>query len=317
MAGSLNNSRRTFLKDLSLTVAAGACLPVSGFAASDNKDAVKLTILHTNDVHSQIDPFDDNHPKFPGMGGAAIRSAIIRKIRSEERNVLLFDAGDIFQGTPYFNLFGGELELKLMSHMGYDAATLGNHEFDNGIEGLVKQLPHARFTMINSNYDFSNTLMEGKSRPYKIFAKQGLKIGVFGLGIDLNGLVDKRLYGNLKYYDPLPVTERISSYLKHRKKCDLVICLSHLGHHYKSEKISDLAVAAKSSFVDLIIGGHTHTFLDEPVTEVNKLGQKVLVTQAGFAGLRLGRIDYFFDRKTGKKSITTAAVMEMRKSSEI
>jgi 5'-nucleotidase len=159
--------------------------------------------------------------------------------------------------------------------------------------------------------------MEGKSRPYKIFVKQGLKVGVFGLGIDLNGLVDKRLYGNLKYYDPLVVTDKISSYLKHRKKCDLVVCLSHLGHSYKSNKISDIVLAAKSSSVDLIIGGHTHTFLDEPVIQANNQGQKVIVTQAGFAGLRLGRIDYFFDKKTGKKTITTAAVMEMKKSSEI
>jgi 5'-nucleotidase len=312
-----NNSRREFLRKSAFSLVAGAVLPVSGFAGSEGNDIVKLTILHTNDVHSQIDPFDQNHPKYPGMGGAAIRSAIIRKIRNEERNVLLFDAGDIFQGTPYFNLFGGELELKIMSHLGYDAATLGNHDFDNGIDGLVKQLPHARFTMINSNYDFSKTLMEGKSRSYKIFTKQGLKIGVFGLGIDLNGLVDKRHYGNLRYLDPIEVTERISAYLKLRKKCDLVICLSHLGHLYNHNKVSDLVIAKKSSFVDLIIGGHTHTFLDEPVTEVNMSGKKVLVTQAGFAGLRLGRIDYFFDRKSGEKSITSAAVMEMKKSSEI
>lgn len=292
-------------------------LPSQVLSSSKDPDQVKLTILHTNDVHSHIDPFDNNHPKYPGMGGAAIRSAIIRKIRNEQRNVLLFDAGDIFQGTPYFNLFGGELELKLMSYMGYDAATFGNHDFDNGIEGLVKQLPNARFTFLNSNYDFTGTLMEGKSRPYKIFVKQGLKVGVFGLGIDLNGLVDKRLYGNLKYYDPLVVTDKISSYLKHRKKCDLVVCLSHLGHSYKSNKISDIVLAAKSSSVDLIIGGHTHTFLDEPVIQANNQGQKVIVTQAGFAGLRLGRIDYFFDKKTGKKTITTAAVMEMKKSSEI
>jgi 5'-nucleotidase len=147
-------------------------------------------------MHSRIDPFPDTHPKWPGMGGMSKRAALIKKIRSEEKNVLLLDSGDIFQGTPYFNLFGGEPELRLMSTMGYDAATIGNHDFDNGIEGLEKQLQHASFPFIISNYDFNDTVMRNKTIPHKIFSLDDIRIGVFGLGIELKGLVNSNLYGN-------------------------------------------------------------------------------------------------------------------------
>ena len=311
-----NNSRRDFIKLASLGMIAGCSSFLPAMARNDDQ-IVKLTILHTNDVHSHIDPFDDNHPRFPGMGGVAVRSAMIKKIRQEERNVLLLDAGDIFQGTPYFNMFGGELEMKLMSLMGYDAATIGNHEFDNGMEGLAKQLTHAHFPLVNCNYDFSGTLMEGKSIPYKILIKQGIKIGVFGVGVELSGLVDKKLYGNTKYLDPIAKANEISLYLKSRKKCHLVVCLSHLGHSFITNKVSDLKLAKESTNIDLIIGGHTHTFLEEPVKESNLMGREVIVTQAGWAGLRLGRLDYNFEKKTGRKINSSSTVMEMKKSSEI
>ncbi len=311
-----SNSRRKFIRKVAGgLVAVGAGLNYSNAIADPN--TIRLTILHTNDVHSHIDPFDDNHPKYPGMGGVARRAALIRQIRAEEKNVLLLDAGDIFQGTPYFNLYGGELEMKLMTKMGYDAATIGNHDFDNGIEGLVKQLPFAGFPMLNTNYDFSDTPMRGKSIPYKIFEKESLRIGVFGIGIELAGLVDKRLYGNTKYLDPVANALKYSSYLKRHKKCDLVICLSHLGFSYENDKISDLKLAKLSENIDLIIGGHTHTFMDEPVNMMNQNEKEIIVTQAGWAGLRLGRIDYLFTRNSRRKIRTTSTMKDLKKSSEI
>ena len=121
----------------------------------------------------------------------AQRAGLINSIREKEDHVLLLDAGDIFQGTPYFNFYGGELEFKLMSTMKYDAATLGNHDFDNGLIGLKKQLPFAKFPFLIANYDFSKTILKDKFNPYKIFNKGGIKIGVFGIGIELEGLVPK------------------------------------------------------------------------------------------------------------------------------
>ncbi len=259
-----------------------------------------LTILHTNDVHSYIDPFPANHPKNPNMGGVARRAALIESIRKENPNVLLLDAGDIFQGTPYFNYYGGELEFKLMSMMQYDLATIGNHDFDNGIEGLYAQLPHASFEFVSANYDFKNTIMNGHVKPYKIINKDGIKVGVFGLGVGLDGLVDKKNYKETVYLDPLGVAQDMARILKQEKKCDLVICLSHLGYKYKDEpdKICDTKLATLTKDIDLIIGGHTHTFLDKPTVLKNAVGQDVLVNQVGCYGINLGRIDFYFDDDT-------------------
>jgi 5'-nucleotidase len=189
--------RRNFIQK---TAASSAFLGLGGLLLSSFKtlDTKHLTILHTNDVHSYIDPFPANHPKNPNMGGVARRAALIENIRKENPNVLLLDAGDIFQGTPYFNYYGGELEFKLMSMMKYDLATIGNHDFDNGIEGLYNQLPNANFEFVSANYDFKNTVMDGHVNPYKIFNKGGIKVGVFGLGIRLDGLVDKKSFKGLE-----------------------------------------------------------------------------------------------------------------------
>lgn len=310
-----DKARRSFLKHSLPAMAVATLLPGKMLLARDPRE-ISLTILHTNDVHSQIDPFELSHPKYPGMGGAAIRSAVIRQIRAREERVLLFDAGDIFQGTPYYNMYGGEPEIRLMSYMKYDGATIGNHDFDKGIEGLEKQLKHATFPIISSNYDFTGTIMEGKSVPYKIFIKGGVKVGVFGLGIELKGLVDSKLYGNTKYQDPLTVAGIVSNKLKYEKKCGLVICLSHLGLQYNTSRISDLVLAKSDHCIDLIIGGHTHSFLDEPIRERSKEGREVLITQAGYAGLRLGSVDFIFDKNSGQKIKTDHAMIEMRKSSE-
>jgi len=309
------NNRRIFLKKFSagIFLAGLGEIPIEAFA---KKELVKITILHTNDVHSHIEPFPLNHPKYPGMGGVAQRAALINKIRSEEKNVLLFDCGDIFQGTPYYNVYNGELELKLMSMMRYDAGTIGNHDFDHGVEGLARQLPHAHFPLLCCNYDFSKTEMAGKTIPYKIFEMDGVRIGVFGLGIELKGLVDPKLYGKTIYQSPLEKAAETAFHLKRKLKCNLVICLSHLGFSYKEIKVSDTILAKESLHIDLILGGHTHTFIDDPYKYYNRDGKEVLIAQVGWAGIRLGRIDYYFETATSKKTSKSSTVKISTMSSE-
>ncbi len=288
------SSRKQFIKQLALTsggLASMNLIPLSSFAFPKS-NYTKLTILHTNDVHSHIEPFPVNDPKYPNLGGAARRASVIQKIRAEEQNVLLLDAGDIFQGTPYFNLYGGELDFKLMSLMQYDAATIGNHDFDNGIDGLHKMLPHASFPFINSNYNFSSTILNGKTLSHKIFNKGDIKIGVFGVGVELQGLVSKDLYKETIYNNPIPIANEKASYLKNEENCDLIICLSHLGYSYKSNKVSDVIMAEQTNNIDLIIGGHTHTFLKEPTKVKNQANKITLINQVGWGGINLGRIDF-------------------------
>ena len=296
--------RRDFIQK---TAASSVVLGLSNIGINTiiSPETKKITILHTNDVHSHIDPFPADHPRNANMGGAARRAALIESIRKEEENVLLLDAGDIFQGTPYFNYYGGELEFKLMSMMQYDLATMGNHDFDNGIDGFYAQLPHAEFEFVSANYDFKNTVLNEIVKPYKIFNKDGIKIGIFGLGVELDGLVDKKLYKETVYNNPIEVAQDMSKILKEEQKCDLVICLSHLGYSYKNEpyKVSDLELAKKTKNIDLIIGGHTHTFLEKPVVEKNSEGKDVLINQVGCYGINLGKIDFYFSNdKTIKNS---------------
>jgi 5'-nucleotidase len=295
--------RRNFIKK---TGAASALLTLGGlslqsFSANEKK---QITILHTNDVHSHIEPFENSHYKYPNLGGIARRATLIDSIRKENPHTLLFDAGDIFQGTPYFNFYGGELEFKLMSMLQYDAATIGNHDFDNGIDGLYAQLPHAKFNFLSANYDFKNTVLNTHVKPYKVFIKNDIKIGVFGLGIELKGLVDPRMYKETVYNHPVDIARDMSRILKEELDCDLIICLSHLGYHYSKEtnKISDLELAAKTKDIDLIIGGHTHTFLPKPTITKNIVGENVLVNQVGCYGLNLGRIDFYFDAENNIES---------------
>ena len=286
--------RRTFIKH---SAAAGAGIGLGSLALTSCSGLAdrRITVLHTNDVHSHIDPFPASHGRFPNMGGVARRAALIESIRKENPNTLLLDAGDIFQGTPYFNFYGGELEFRLMSQMGYDAATLGNHDFDNGLGGLLAQLPHAGFSFVSANYDFTNTVLEGRFRPYMIMKRGGVRIGVFGLGIRLEGLVDPALYGETRYLDPAEITQDIVRELRESHNCDLVICLSHLGYRYRDpERHSDVWLARKTEGVDLIIGGHTHTFMEEADVLPNRAGDPVLVHQVGCYGLRLGRVDFTF-----------------------
>jgi 5'-nucleotidase len=296
-------NRRSFIQRAGVTglLAYAGGLPLDVLV---RQEIVKLTILHTNDVHSHVEPFPMDGSRNAGHGGAARRAKLIASIREQEEHVLLLDAGDIFQGTPYFNMFGGELEFKLMSEMKYDAATIGNHDFDGGIEGLAKQMPHATFPFIISNYDMDNTPMGDKVLDHKIFEKGGMKIGVFGLGIELDSLVPASLYGGTVYQDPVEKGQAMATRLKKDEKCDFVICLSHLGFRYRSNTISDVTLAAATKNIDLILGGHTHTFLNHPEVVANLAGDPVYVNQVGWAGLRLGRIDIHLERNKKDTCLT-------------
>ncbi len=293
--------RRAFIKNTTASAALLALpsLPLMSFATDNIKH---LTILHTNDVHSHIDPFPATDARNANMGGVSRRASLIETIRKENSNVLLLDAGDVFQGTPYFNYYGGELEFKLMSMMKYDLCTMGNHDFDNGIDGFYSQLHNASFDFVSANYDFKNTVLNTIVKPYKIFNKNGIKIGVFGLGIDFEGLVDKKNYKETVYLNPIEISQEMTRILKQEQKCNLIICLSHLGYEYKKEenKISDLKLAALTRDIDLIIGGHTHTFLDKPTVVKNIDDKDVLVNQVGCYGINLGRIDFYFDSDNSK-----------------
>lgn len=297
-------NRRAFLHKMGIST---ALLGISQFplAAFNDPNTVRLTILHTNDVHSRIEPFPMDGGPNQGLGGAVRRAALIEKVRRLEEHVLLLDCGDIFQGTPYFNYFGGELEFKLMAKMKYDAATLGNHDFDAGMDGLVKQLPNANFPFVICNYDFSDTQMKDKYQPYLILKRGPLKIGILGVGIELDGLVPGPLYGNTRYQDPIAQANQYAAILKQDEQCDYVICLSHLGYQYKASesKVDDHDLAKNSKDIDLILGGHTHTFLRQPDLVANQNGEPVYINQAGWAGILLGRLDIYFERNSKRKCI--------------
>lgn len=295
-------SRKSFIKKAALS--AGAFVAGSDLlAAAGYFSPLKLTILHTNDTHSQLEPFPMDGGRNQGLGGIAGRAELINKIRAEEEHVLLLDAGDIFQGTPYFNIYKGEPEIKAMSSLRYDATTIGNHDFDAGMENLATQLSrHANFPMLICNYDFTLTPMEHKTQPYKVFRKGKIKIGVFGIGIEAKGLIPDNLFGATKYFDPIQKANETAAHLKRKEDCDMIICLSHLGNKYKdANQVSDEILSKESENIDLIIGGHTHSFLNEPLVYKNKKGEDVVVNQVGFAGIILGRLDFEFSKFSGKK----------------
>ncbi len=308
-------NRRRFLKETAFTggaLLASSLLPFDAFAGNENR---KLTILHTNDVHSRLEPFPMDGSRNAGMGGVAARAALIKEIRAEVENVLVLDAGDIFQGTPFFNLYKGEPEIKAMSMMGYDAATIGNHDFDAGMENLATQLNHANFPIIVCNYDFTNTPMEGKTIPYKIFNKGNIKVGVLGIGIEGKGLIPDNLFGNTVYKNPIEHANKTAEELK-KKGCDMIICLSHLGDKYSDDKISDEILAKECFDIDLIIGGHTHRFFTEPRKYTNRRGGDTLVNQVGWAGIQLGRLDYSLGRSQKKNLVKSNTVVIGKKTSE-
>jgi len=308
------HSRKSFIRKAAMSAGAILAGPTLMEAAA-HISPYRLTILHTNDTHSRLEPFPLDGGRNQGLGGITGRSALIQKIRAEEEQVLLLDAGDIFQGTPYFNIYKGEPEIKAMAAMHYDACTIGNHDFDAGMENLATQLTrHANFPMLVANYDFTGTPMEQKTQPYKVFKKGKLKIGVFGVSIEGRGLIPDTLFGATKYLDPVQKANETADLLKRSEGCDMVICLSHLGNKYTDGKVSDEVLAKESSDIDLIIGGHTHTFLDEPLKYTNKNGNDVIVNQVGFAGIILGRLDFEFSKFSGKKLVKNHNLSVSQKS---
>lgn len=266
------------------------CLTVAVITASCSPR--HLVILHTNDTHSQIEPVRVGRDR--DKGGVERRLQYINAVREEvgRRNVLLVDAGDYNQGTPYFTVAKGDLEIELMNALGYDVATLGNHEFDNGQEELARRLSSAKFETVTCNYDFSESVLKDYVKPYTIIRRAGLKIGIIGAIVPLEGLVLKSYTDGLVPLDPISEVNKWAAWLKNKKKCDLVILLSHFGFDGGSMKRpSDVLMAKNSQDIDIIIGGHSHTFLKDAVEIENLAGRKVIITQAGGQGVVVGRMD--------------------------
>ena len=259
-------------------------------------EKVKLVILHTNDTHSQVEPTEKSALKTADMGGYARRMGIIQKIRATEKNVLLLDAGDFSQGTPYFNFFNGRIEIDALNRMKYDAGTIGNHEFDNGIDTLAVILSKAQFPLLSSNYNVSNTPIKNYIKPYLIIKKDGLKIGIMALNVEPKSLIIENNYRGLIYQNPVEKAKEMSAYLKKKEKCDLIVCLSHLGSDSTSVDVNDFTIAHETQFIDVIIGGHSHTMLDNVKTN-NAAGRKVIVAQVGKSGLYMGRIDIELEKR--------------------
>ncbi len=287
-------NRRRFFQTVAAGSAGAFLAPYTALAA----DELRLVILHTNDTHSRIDPFPMDGGRFEGLGGAARRATLIKRIRATHPHVLLLDSGDIFQGTPYFNFFKGEVEFKTMSAMEYDVATLGNHDFDNGVDGLVSMLPHASFEFVSANYDVAGSPLEPHVSPYTVRTFGEVKVGLFGLGIDFEGLVLPALHEGVSYVDPIREGRKMVNTLRNQG-CHFVICLSHLGYRYRGDRVSDTVVAREVPGIDLILGGHTHTFLDAPDI-YHQADQSSIVHQVGWAGIRLGRVDVIFNREGEK-----------------
>jgi len=253
-------------------------------------DIVKLVILHTNDTHSQVEPTEKPSLKTSDMGGYARRMGVINQIRSQEKNVILVDAGDFSQGTPYFNFYNGRVEVDAMNRMKYDAITIGNHEFDNGIDTLAVILKNARFPIISSNYNVKNTALSSLVKPYIILERDGLKIGIMALDVNPKSLIMENNYKGLIYEDPFEKANEIANLLKKKEKCDVIVCLSHLGAE------TDFQVAHKTRNIDVIIGGHSHSMLTNTI-EKNAAGKPVVIAQMGKSGLYLGKVELELKKK--------------------
>lgn len=259
-------------------------------------ERIKLTILHTNDTHSQIEPTEKSNLPVSDKGGYARRMGIIEQIRQQNKNVLLFDAGDFWQGTPYFNFYNGRIEVDGMNKMKYDAVTLGNHEFDNGLDTMATVLKNAQFPILTSNYQMDSTAMATLVKPYLIIRKAGLKIGVMALNVNPKGLIFRNNYKKMNYNDPLETAINISNFLKRSEKCDLIICLSHLGADTLKQTLTDYDIIRKTRYIDVMIGGHSHQIITQTNVK-NAAGKPVVLAQMGKSGLYLGRIDLELEKK--------------------
>lgn len=259
-----------------------------GCLAACRQQPVELTLLHTNDTHSQVLPKDD------GQGGYARRMGYIRQERAKDPDLILLDAGDFSQGTTFFNFFHGRVEVAALNRMGYDVVCLGNHEFDNGVDTLAAILKEATFKVVCANYDVQGSALEGLVEPYTILYRKGLKIGVFGLGCAPQGLIDANRFAPLTYLPPYETAQKVADELKIKQKCDWVVCLSHLGTEFESEKdCSDVELVRNTRHIDLVVGGHTHKIYDD-LRVKNLDGQEIFLVQSGKSGVRIGKIKLKF-----------------------
>ena len=308
-------NRRKFLAS---SIACGSAFVVSrvvgnSFAESivSSREEIKITILHTNDTHSQIDPLPTND-KYAGKGGVARRATLVRKIRSENPNTLLIDAGDVCQGTPYFNFFKGEVEYKAMSMIGYDAGTLGNHEFDNGVASLASALKFANFDIVSANYEVKGTPLETIVKPYVVKTVSGIRVGLFGLGISPVSLIDPANFKGVTYLDPITTAREVVNTLREKEKCALVVCMSHLGYseHPRQGAVIDTTIASQVDGIDFIASGHTHLFMEKPVMQQQPCGKETVIFQVGKSGIYVGRVDFTF--RDGKVAKVDGQLLDLR-----
>jgi len=258
-------------------------------------DETVITILHTNDTHSQIDPLPAND-KNAGKGGVARRATLVKKLRKQNPNSLLIDAGDVCQGSPYFNFFKGEVEYKVMSAVGYDAGTLGNHEFDNGVDSLAAALKFANFDIVSANYEVKGTALDKIVKPYVVKTVAGVRIGLFGLGISPVALIDPTNFKGVTYLDPIATAQNVVKILREKENCALVVCMSHLGYSDRPRpgSIGDGQLAAQVDGIDFIASGHSHLFMEQPVIQKQPCGAETMIFQVGKSGIFLGRVDFTF-----------------------
>jgi 5'-nucleotidase len=274
-----------------------------------------ITVLHTNDTHSQIDPILDNDKTYPGKGGVARRATLVKRVRKENPNTLLIDAGDVLQGTPYFNFYKGEVEYKAMSLIGYDAGTIGNHEFDNGVEALAKAYQFANFDIVSTNYDVRGSALEGRVKPYLVKTVGGIRVGLFGMGIRPEGLITPDNFKPLQYLDPIKTVGDATKILREQERCSLVLGMSHLGYYAepKRNEIGDSQVAAQVDGIDFIASGHTHTFMEKPVLQQSPSGKDTIIFQVGRSGIFVGRVD--FTLRNGKVTASAGQLLDLRHES--
>ncbi len=264
------------------------------------QETKSIFILHTNDTHSRIEPCGNETvpQEYADKGGYVRRSTFIKEMRQTYPDLLLFDCGDFSQGTPYYNIFRGEVEIKLMNNMGYDAGIIGNHEFDSGLDNMFRLFKMADFPIVCANYDFTGTVLEGVVKPYTIIRKKGLKIGVFGLSPRMEGLVQAKNFEGVVYKDPVEEANKVAEYLKTNEKCDLVICLSHLG--WKSginNPASDEYLIPRTRNIDVVLGGHSHTFFEKTLFYKNLDGKDVPLQQMGKNGIYVGTMELKFSKE--------------------
>ena len=288
-------SRRKFLTT-SGTLAAVLAVSTDFQLLASNEAETVITILHTNDTHSQIEPLPPTDGSYPGKGGVARRATLVKRVRKENPNTLLVDAGDVCQGTPYFNYYKGEVEYKAMSAIGYDAGTLGNHEFDNGVESLAGALKFANFDLVCCNYDVKGTALEGRIKPYTVKVVNGIRVGLFGMGVSPVALITPENFKGITYLDPVASARDVVKTLREKEKCALVVAMSHLGYYEypRPGQVGDSQVAAQVDGIDFIASGHSHIFMEKPVVVKQPSGNETLVFQVGRSGIYVGRVDFTF-----------------------